>query len=1229
MSLSIVNTINLDYSIIKEFSTDYNKTVDFYTGSMFPDNKTLQYAVWDFGDGSTLTVNFSSLSAEHRNAVIEVGQKYNGFFPRWRENVSEIVGLVIPKFYTSHTYANNGNYNVNVTIVDSYGTGFVSQPKTITVNEQPQKYTIPSNWTDISNSYSLTNDSSLFFASFTNSLPPAELQGVVTSSESVFTTNYIQLSTITGEISSLPIDANFILCNATGRLDIDYIEWNFGDGTVHVNPVLGAQVIDAYTKISYRYPLISNGLSFSPYVMLYIKKGSQRVKIKIPGRDIILQNRTNLSVSKALTEDPLTDSYAFNIEPTDVLSLPVDTKFTIKISPELKYILWDFNDGTYDVIPVKYIPEKNNVIQTKEITHSYSTVNYFRYVPECIFLYQRPNKTFYSVKYQSRYYLNYNTALLNPNNNFFITPTTSTSSYSKFDNIHISAEYGDDQSGTAKLKLRVSLDIPSKIYYFEKLIWTVNGKEIIQNKNTSKNFGYLEIDGFAVPSSADVSVDIFGIPAIYAADANNYELSYYDTFAYKKDILSKADQQRLDKENLDKITQAAEATPEVEAPFIIDGEIITPLIEISSTEAVEGTFPTVSGVAYSFDRLFQATKPVANFLNRDYPSTVSTPSELYATKRDIGYFRPSKTTNIIVEPGKFKFIVNFDKLAYDDPLYFPDPYKYGSSTDVLSFNIDETSFKKKSSFSIARDEPNTTEQFITFYGYSSELIKKKYNDLSYIYDEGYIHDIKKDVFGNSYGLIKNNSSFDENVNINSVTLIPNVVEEQSTIIFNGYEFFDSYFGAGSAFNYFLTGGDGFETVIPGLSTFTNGLTGISNPYTLKFGTFTSNNYKVLSYPVDITTTYLNPIEIGYRDGSVFMINDSVFVADPISSDVSTFPGLCSYYFNELFEAGAQTASPYVRPLSTAALSADFTQNVRLSGDNGVIDADCGLFVSNIPSENNLFGAGTLSLSGVNPAANTQYSSTIIERKNLVERNNLGGAIYIKDSTDNVSRLTDALSYTLNKYGSSVYSEISSTVKQFELVYNTYFIQTSSNLVIDRIIYEDNTYKTPRTPNVIIPYNRSNFNPISNRFKIKDNVYFATLTSVTSNQSVAVLPLIYKFNLNDFKLTQIYSNIGSVSAEYVVNSDGIEYVEASTPVITYNDDNNKFNLSYIIKDQNKSPYLISIVFTDRDNVVVNSITGFRFGSGINTQVFSPSFTYSSFSPIISSSTPVLSTYSIIL
>lgn len=1220
MSFGIVNTINLDYSIIKEFSTSYNKSVEFYTGCLFPDNKTLQYAVWDFGDGSTTTVYFSALSAEHANAVIEVGQKYNGFFPRWKEKVSEIVGLVIPKFYTSHTYAGNGDYEVNVTVVDSYGTGFISQPKTITVNEQVQTYSVPNNWTNISNEYLLSEDASLLFSSGSTALPPAPSQGVVTSPSTINTSSYIQLSTYTDVISSLPIDAKFILFNSTGRVDIDYIEWNFGDGTVHVNPVLGAPVIDAYTVIDYSYPLISNGLSYSPYVMLYVRKGTQKLKIQIPGRDIILQDRSNLSVSTALTEIvTLTDSFAFNVQPTSTPQIPVEAKFTVKIPPKLRYVLWNFDDGTYDVTPVTYVPGLSNINQTISVNHTYTSVNYFRYIPKCIFLYENEDKTFFSESYKSRYYLNYNSAIINPTVNYFVAPLYSTSSYSKFDNIHILTEYGDYSSGTATLKLRVSLERPSYIYFFEKLIWNINGVEIIQDKNTTKDFGYLNISNFPIPNTVQVSVQIYGIPAIYAEEANNYNLTFYDEFAYTKQILSRADQEAIDASNLSLITEDPILIP---APTVLEDTVVTPVITVETQEAVDGTFPTVSGIAYSFDRLFQADKPVANFLNRNYPSTVSIPTENFATKRDIGYFRPSKTTNILVEPGRYKFLVNFDQVAYDTPYYFPDPFRYGSDSDVLSFNIDDNSFKKKDSFSIARNEPNTTEQFITYYGYSSDLSKKEYSDLSYIYDEGYIHDIKKDVFGNSYGLIKDSTTFDQNVNSDPPT-------EQTTLIFNGYEFFDSYFGAGSAFNYFLTGGDGFETVIPGLSTFTNGLTGISNPYTLKFGTFTSNNYKVLSYPVDITTTYLNPIEVGYRDGSVFMINDSVFVSDPISSDVSTFPGLCSYYFNELFEAGVHTASPYVRPLSTAALSADFTQNVRLSGDNGVIDADCGLFISNIPSESSLFGPGILSLSGVNPVAVTQYSNTTIDRKNLIERNNLAGVIYVKDSNDNVSKLTDALTYLQNKYGTSVYNEISSGVKEFDLVYNTYFIQTSGNLIIDRIIYEENAYVTPRTPNIIVPYNQSNYNDISNRFKIKDNVYFATLSSVTSNQTVAVVPTIYKFNLTDFKLTKIYSNIKSVSSEFVVNSDGIEYTEASTPVITYNDDINRFNLSYLLKDQNKSPYLISIDFTERDAVVINSATGFRFGAGINTQTFNTSFTYSTFIPIVSSGTPTLSSYSIIL
>lgn len=1221
MSFGIVNTINLEYSIIKEFSTNYNKSVEFYTGYLFPDNKNLQYALWNFGDGTTQTVYFSALSAEHANAVIEVGQKYNGFFPKWKEYLTDIVGLVIPKFYTSHTYTNNGQYEVNLTVVDSYGTGFVSKPSIITVNEQTLKYTVPVNWSNISEEYTLTEDASLLFSSTNTNLPVPPTQGVVNPPEVKNETNYIQLSTFTDVISALPINARFSLLNSTGRIDIDYIEWNFGDGTVHVNPVLGSPVIDSFTNIDYSYPLISNSLSYSPYITLYMRKGTQKLKTIIPGRDIILQDRTNISVSDSLGEITSTDSYAFNIQPTITNIIPVETTFTAKIYPNLKYIFWDFNDGTFEVVPVSYVPGLSNINQTINVKHTYTSLNYSRYVPKCIFLYRNPDRTFYSESYKSRYYLDYLSAIVNPQTNYFITPIFSTTSYSKYNNIHILTEYGDYSSGTATLKLRLSLDVPDQIYYFEKLIWSINGVEIVQDKNTSRNFGYLDINNFPVPSFADIRVQIFGIPAIFSDEPNNYNLVYYDEFYYPKQILS-----RIDQENINEINQATlQEEPVSISPFtVLSDTIITPVIEIETQEVVEGTFPTISGIAYSFDRLFQADKPVANFLNRDYPSTVSIPTNSYATKREIGFFTPSKTTNILVEPGRYKFLVNFDRIAYDKPYYFPDPYKYGSDTDAITFNVDNNSFKKKDSFSIARNEPNTSEQFATFYGYSSDLSKKKYNDLSYVYDEGYIHNIKRDVFGNSYGLIKDSTVFDQNIDASPVI-------ERDTLTFNGYKFFDSYFGAGFNFNYFLTGGDGLETVIPGLSTYTNSFIYPSTPLTLRFGTFEADNYTKLTFPVDITTTYLNPLQVGYRDGSVFMISNSEFVADPISSDRpdSVYPGGLSYYYNELYEAGVHTANPYVRPLTGAPSPANFTQNVRLSGNNGVIDADCGLFVSNLPSQDNLFITGVGLLSAVNPVSTTQYSTTNVERKNLIERNNLAGSIFIKDSSDNVSRLTDALPYISTKYGSSIYKEISSTVREFDLVYNTYFIQTSGNLVIDRIVYEDDIFKAPRTPNIIIPYNKSPYNPISNRFKIKDNVYFATLTSISFEQQLAVVPIIHKFNLTDFKLTQIYSNIQQVSSDFIVNADGIEYVEAATPVITYNDDINRFNLAYLLKDQNKSPYLISVDFTEREKVAINSIVGFRFSTGVNTITFNSNSNYSIFSPVLTSGNPTLSSYCIVL
>lgn len=1195
MSESVINNTVLDYSTVKYFAVPYSKTVKFYTGFLFPNNKNLVSAIWNFGDGTIEESSFSSNEFRYINAINALSGSVD-FFPRWAPSVRTGLCVVIPKFEIDHTYSNFGTYDVSVTLVDEDGVSYIGKSTQVSVIQEIKQYNIPNNWEVISNQYQTSTDIN-FLAK--NGIP------VVTNQ--------------TSSTATIPIDVNFTISNLNNRVDVDYIEWNFGDGTVDVKTILGSPTISILTQNNYSYKLIPTQLVYEPQVIVYFKNKT-KFKLQVPQIPVI--DITNISVGINSTGNNVVNSTPlFNITPILSDKLPIEANFIHRITNKLKYIIWNYDDGVYDVVPVSYTTSISNILQTYASTHLYTSVNFYNYIPKCILLFENSDGTFTAEQYRSKKYLNYQLGIVNPQDNYFVVPITSTTNYKKFDNISSLVVYPDTNTGSASLYLRLSLDTPKQILFFEKIVWNVNGQTFIQDKNTSKDFGTIKIDSIATSTNIDeptiISASLYGIPAIFANDIGNNALTFYDTYESIEYILDKDIQEAINANSKIEL-----AIPAPEQPTLIqtdDGVIIVTSITDTELEVVVEEAPVYIGSNLIFENLFKAVNPSGNFLNRLYPSTASTPSDLLVTKRVIGFFRPSKTSPVVVDPGIFTFSLNLDSIEYNKPYYFPDPYKYGSNTTAINFFSLDQSFKKNARFGKARNEPNQPADSISYYGYNSG---KTTNTLSKIFDQGYIHSEKKDLFGNVYGLVKDNYNFRQNIKLTELdTLL--------TLQLNGYKFYDDIFGEATTFNYTLTGTLGEETIRSGLSSYTNGFSARpSSFYLLNFGDFNRNTtYAVGKEVTDINTQYLNPINPAVRDGAYFTLTDTELLADSISSDLSTFPGTGSYYYETLFEAGVRQATPYIRPYRATtypAFSAIFTQNVRVSASNGVIDVDGGRFETVFNINDDYFSTtGITYIDSVNPTSVTAFISSLSANNDAkTVRDSLTGTILIKDVTGNVDTIYNTLNYLQSKYTPAVYSSLTGGVINFDFIYNTYIIQTQSYLICDKINFTESGYINPKTANIAISYSNNLFNTISNRFKVNNFVYFATLSSygeVNTSQAM-IYPIVYKLDVNALEIQQVFPNTSSIqdySTDFTVNTDGVLFTEASSPVITYSSDIELFNISYMLKDQNKVPYLMSVNFRDKQSNVIDSTNGFNFGSDNITSLFNTTNSISSFTTLLSS------------
>ena len=614
--------------------------------------------------------------------------------------------------------------------------------------------------------------------------------------------------------------------------------------------------------------------------------------------------------------------------------------------------------------------------------------------------------------------------------------------------------------------------------------------------------------------------------------------------------------------------------------------------------------------------LFKADKPYANFVNQNYPSTASVFSNDIISERDLGFFRPYNSSIVAIEGKRLEY---FTKNNYDpDRVYiFPDPSLYTNPQNILTFIIDTSRSINNRSKGIAVNQPNTDKNSTSFLGYNSQISDNRdlNTDLTFLYDQGYIDDGKKDLFGNIFGLVKDSNYYRSNVELEEPDKI-------KSLVFNGYEFYDDLYGEAYGFNYETTDTSTFnETIRSGLTSFTNGLNaaGAVSPelplstYNLFFRYFAP--YQALKQPSNyLQVDYNRPedleIDADVKEGAYFVFNNNETLADPIRSGLTAYEASeDQFYFSDLIEAGiGETCNLYApsgfvefqgagcifRALCddtsswTRRLSGDFTLAVRLSADNGVEIYDGRYFSDNIVF--NYTEAAPNYTYRDEVYSPTSFSTVTTAAESFFSKPDNIGKIYIKNvgidvDTPAVKELTDTLTYISGKYSRTICDELSTSVINFDLFYDTLFIETSSFLIIEKTNYKDNEFISPRTFTSSLSVNIDLFDKVSNRLKVGNDVFYCKMTREQINgqpySNNLLYPQIYKYSYNKEKITKIFPTTTNtvISSALYFNLSTIDniYIECSKPVLTYSSDNEQFNLAVLLKDQNKGPLLVNYLF----------------------------------------------------
>jgi len=594
---------------------------------------------------------------------------------------------------------------------------------------------------------------------------------------------------------------------------------------------------------------------------------------------------------------------------------------------------------------------------------------------------------------------------------------------------------------------------------------------------------------------------------------------------------------------------------------------------------------------YVYDILIKAEQPYGDFLNQQYPSTASVFANKISTKREAGFFKPTNTGINVIQAPAIDF--ELSKQYEPDSLFiFPDPKVFTNNQNILVFNIEPSDFFKNITSGVAKLQPSTNKEDTSYIGYSSKFDKRTENtDLAFLFDQGYIDDSKKDIFGNIFGLVKDNNQFRDNLTVKNPPTIKN-------LLLNGYQFYDSLYNEGFNFNYNTVDTSTFsETKRSGLSSFTNGLTASgtspyfpSSAYNIFFRYFCP--YEELIEPTTTNVDFLNRNidTAGVIDGAYFMRSDYGFLPDPVSSDLSAFSSTSQqFYYSDLVEGGIASLSgaSIQRALLddtstfTEGLTGNFSISLQLTSLNDLYSSyEGGRFTDKLNFEYNLDPESYF------------YDDTVLQSTTVVNNTstkfdkfntkNLQGKIYVKNTATNEGgEILNLLPYLTSKYSTTITNDISSRVLSFDLMYDTLFIQTSSFFVIEQLKFENGKFNDPFNDNISLSYNTNNFDKLSNRFKKDLNVYYYKLNveqDSTQTKTLSVYPEIYEYSYTTNKNTKIFPKnnleLSSNINRFILSGYDVLYDKVDTPIITYRGDVDVFNLSYLVKDQNMSPVIAS-------------------------------------------------------
>lgn len=643
---------------------------------------------------------------------------------------------------------------------------------------------------------------------------------------------------------------------------------------------------------------------------------------------------------------------------------------------------------------------------------------------------------------------------------------------------------------------------------------------------------------------------------------------------------------------------------------------------------------TNSQSQYVSGALFKAANASGNLINKRFATTASIAEDQLISLQKLGlFFKPDKMGVVQFATPNKQFIVDAANLQADKVYIFPDPNVYGNVDNFAYSNLDypllyiinNAAYVKDVDQGAAQGKIKSNEYLQNFYAYFSEPVYINASNVNAspfdanmlrIFNQGIFDCYAQDVYGNSYGLLKDLKRYNR--------IQTNVAAAATQCItMDGYVFYDEL--SGYNFNYSNVGINFDGSIQTGLTSLTvnnfpPGGGSYSTGYSIASagmfylsGAFYSLYFREYSPFIECNT--VDTFVCSIRDGGYFAASDTEVLPD-VSSDSTAWNTINSrVYYSTLCDAGISATNSLVPGLTSATLTATIVAPALASPLYETFDGR--LFPNEciITPDYNYAGTPIAYFDEVNDAcASVLQSSQPLGAETLNDAEMLVGTLLVKNiATNQVLPLSSALSATFAKYNDAVRAELyGNGVQHMNVYYDSLAIRTSNYLVFDKIKVSDaGEFQKPGTVNNYITIDANDYASLSNTFFIEETsdawVFKTTLLPVASaSNAKTIYPQIYKYSVNSNKLERKYPGLfttnNELSSLFSNALTGINIIKISDANIAYASFNNKFNATWTAVDLNGLSYLFSAWFDYKNDEIVfdaDQIAIYKTSTNINT------------------------------